>query len=111
MFTAVADGNGNGLRTSDILGGIDTPLGPAEMLALEFPQRHIWTPAGNPRRRWLNRWWNRRRPGWRVAHRVHESERIRHVRNSLPPWPAAGAVCRPSAGGDGSCAHTQIRRR
>ncbi len=37
MFTAVADGNGNGLRTSDILGGIDTPLGPAEMLAWNFP--------------------------------------------------------------------------
>jgi prepilin-type N-terminal cleavage/methylation domain-containing protein len=36
-FTAVADGNGNGLRTSDILGGVDTALGPAEMLAWNFP--------------------------------------------------------------------------
>ena len=35
-FTAVADGNGNGLRTSEILDGVDTALGPAEMLGWNF---------------------------------------------------------------------------
>ena len=45
------------------------------MLAWNFPSVTL-TPAGNPRRRWLNRWWNRRRPGWRVAHRVRESEAV-----------------------------------
>jgi type II secretory pathway pseudopilin PulG len=36
-FTAVADGNGNGLRTADIQGGLDPVLSPPEQLAANFP--------------------------------------------------------------------------
>jgi len=36
-FTSVADGNGNGLRTSDILRGIDRTVGQPECLAWNFP--------------------------------------------------------------------------
>ena len=110
-FTAVADGNGNGLRTSDILGGIDTPLGPAEMLAWNFPSVTFGLLPGIPDA-------DGSTAGGTDGVRVGVSRIVSMNPNgsatsgiSLPPWPAAGAVCRPSAGGDGSCAHTQIRRR
>jgi hypothetical protein len=35
-FTAVVDGNSNGLRTSEIVDGLDFPLGPKEQLRSNF---------------------------------------------------------------------------
>ena len=37
VFTSVADGNGNGLRSSDILRGVDRALSQPERLAWNFP--------------------------------------------------------------------------
>src|SRR5262245_49279513 len=39
-FSPYVDGNGNGLRTADILAGVDTSLGPARQLGSDFRGIH-----------------------------------------------------------------------
>jgi prepilin-type N-terminal cleavage/methylation domain-containing protein len=45
-FAAYIDGNGNGVRTSDILAGLDVPNGVSRQLALEFRGVHFGLTIG-----------------------------------------------------------------
>jgi hypothetical protein len=47
-FGTYADGNGNGVRTADIRGGIDPPIGPSLQLHENFPGVHFGLLAGLP---------------------------------------------------------------
>jgi hypothetical protein len=47
-FTPYEDGNGNGVRTADINGGVDRALGSAERLASKFPGVRFELDAGLP---------------------------------------------------------------
>jgi hypothetical protein len=48
QFCAYTDGNGNGLRTAEILAGIDTPIGPARQLGSDFRGVHFGLAIGIP---------------------------------------------------------------
>lgn len=48
QFSAYVDGNGNGLRTAEILAGVDTPLGPARQLGSDFRNVHFGLAIGVP---------------------------------------------------------------
>ena len=48
IYTPFADGNGNGVRTADILAGIDRPVGPPERLIEKFPGVQFLRPEGVP---------------------------------------------------------------
>ena len=47
-YTPFADGNGNGVRTADILAGVDRQVGPPERLFEKFPGVEFLLPAGVP---------------------------------------------------------------
>jgi prepilin-type N-terminal cleavage/methylation domain-containing protein len=47
-FSTYIDGNGNGLRTADILSGVDTSLGPARQLGSDFRGIHFGLTIGIP---------------------------------------------------------------
>jgi hypothetical protein len=47
-FSSYIDGNGNGLRTADILSGVDTSLGPARQLGSDFRGVHFGLTIGIP---------------------------------------------------------------
>ena len=47
-FSTYIDGNGNGLRTADILAGVDTSLGPARQLGSDFRGIHFGLAIGLP---------------------------------------------------------------
>jgi hypothetical protein len=48
MYAPYEDGNGNGVRTAEILAGIDRPLGPYERLSDKFPGVHFELTPGVP---------------------------------------------------------------
>jgi type II secretory pathway pseudopilin PulG len=48
VYTAYADGNGNGIRTADIQAGIDQPLGPPERIGDTFPGVRFVLDVGLP---------------------------------------------------------------
>jgi len=48
QFSTYVDGNGNGLRTADILAGVDTSLGPARQLGSDFRHVHFGLAIGIP---------------------------------------------------------------
>ena len=48
QFSTYVDGNGNGLRTADILAGVDAPLGPPRQLGSDFRRVHFGLGIGIP---------------------------------------------------------------
>jgi len=47
-FAPFTDGNGNGVRTADILAGVDTQIGPSESLFEKFPGMQFLLSEGVP---------------------------------------------------------------
>jgi hypothetical protein len=48
QFAAFVDGNGNGVRSAEITGGVDPPVGTPRRLSDDFPNVHFGLEIGSP---------------------------------------------------------------